>query len=139
MLNGTLTIDLSQRAADTIISLAQAIAGTQNTVVYNAPALEVTADASLEDLKEKMIETMKDAGHKAKHHVDDQPEPDTQSEPEAEKPKSTKAIKPEELREVAVTKDRAKVKALLEKWEYKSISAVSEDDRAAFLEELRGL
>lgn len=53
--------------------------------------------------------------------------------------KPTATITPADMRAVAATKDKAKVKALLDKYECASLSGVPEAERAVFLAELEAL
>lgn len=107
---------------------------TEITADYT-PHVDAPAHVLSEELPTEPDEATGNIAGASEETPDTEPEEKPQVKPET---KPGKVVTPEEIRAVAVTKDRQKIKSLLDKYSFKSISSVPEDKRSDFLDELKG-
>lgn len=133
-----ITIDAAPGLLNAIGLLAGVLAGLQGNKAQSIPQPTIEPVTAMEppEMKPAALEPESTAATPADEQPPRQGQPESQP---GDKPALAVIIKQEDIRAVAMTKDKAKVKALLEKWGYKSISAIDETDRSEFLAELRGL
>lgn len=151
-MNITLTIDASPRLIGLMDLFFGALSGAHSSMQPVAKQSIATqeSDAIAEPVAKNVqpiensslnvsVQQDQDSSSDMSEQQDQKPAAKTNVEETVTKPNQAAAIKPEDLRAVAATKNRVKVKELLDKWGCKSISAVAETDRTEFLAELRGL